>query len=234
MKALSHSRSVAGWLAAATGIAAGAYTTYVGVTWCKYGDAPVPSNPEEQDEILERFMPRYEAVEPHYVRVAAPAALTLSTARGMDVLRAYVVRAIFKARELLLGATPDDRLRPSGLLAQVQSLGWGVLAEIPGRELIVGAVTRPWEANVTFRAVPPDEFATFREPDYVKIVWTLRADPIDATHSIFRTETRVMTTDSTARAKFRWYWACLSPGIILIRWTALRSLRRRAEHCARE
>jgi hypothetical protein len=105
----------------------------------------------------------------------------------------------------------------------------GVLAEIPGRELIVGAVTRPWEANVTFRAVPPDEFATFREPDYVKIVWTLRADPIDATHSIFRTETRVMTTDSTARAKFRWYWACLSPGIILIRWTALRSLRRRAE-----
>ena len=109
-----------------------------------------------------------------------------------------------------------------------------MLAEIPGRELIVGAVTRPWEANVTFRAVPPDGFATFREPDYVKIVWTLRADPIDATHSIFRTETRVMTTDSTARAKFRWYWACLSPGIILIRWTALRSLRRRAEHCARE
>ena len=114
MKALSHSRSVAGWLAAAIGIAAGAYTTYVGVTWCKYGDAPVPANPEEEDELLERFMPRYEAVERHYVRVAAPAALTLSTARGMDVLRAYVVRVIFKARELLLGATPDDRLRPSG------------------------------------------------------------------------------------------------------------------------
>jgi len=176
-------------------------------------------------------MPRYEAVEPHYVRVAAPAALTLSTARGMDVLRAYVVRAIFKDAS----CSWAPRLTTAyGRVAQVQSLGWGVLAEIPGRELIVGAVTRPWEANVTFRAVPPDEFATFREPDYVKIVWTLRADPIDATHSIFRTETRVMTTDSTARAKFRWYWACLSPGIILIRWTALRSLRRRAEHCARE
>jgi hypothetical protein len=131
VKAPSHSRSVARWLAAATGVSAGAYATYVGVTWCKYGDAPGPANPEEQDELLERFMPRYEAVERHYVRVAAPAALTLSTARGMDVLRAYVVRAIFKARELLLGATPDDRLRPSGLLAHVQSLGWGCSQKSP-------------------------------------------------------------------------------------------------------
>ena len=80
----------------------------------------------------------------------------------------------------------------------------------------------------------PTSSRRFANPTYVKIVWTLRADPIDATHSIFRTETRVMTTDSTARAKFRWYWACLSPGIILIRWTALRSLKGRAEHCARE
>jgi hypothetical protein len=32
--------------------------------------------------------------------------------------------------------------------------------------------------------------AAFNDPDYVKIVWTLRADPVDATHSVFRTETR--------------------------------------------
>jgi hypothetical protein len=67
----------------------------------------------------------------------------------------------------------------------------GVLAEVPEREIVVGAVTRPWEPNVTFRAVPPDEFAAFREPDYVKIVWTLRADPIGAAESIYRTETRL-------------------------------------------
>jgi hypothetical protein len=60
--------------------------------------------------------------------------------------------------------------------------------------------------------------AAFNDPDYVKIVWTLRADPVDATHSVFRTETRVVATDPEARRNFRKYWSFLSPGIIVIRW----------------
>jgi hypothetical protein len=227
------SRPFSRWLAAAMGLAAGAYATHAGITWSTYGHAPVPS-PEEEDALLDRFMPVYEVVERHHLRIAAPAALVLASARDVDLFRSYGVRAIFKARELLLGATPDHGVRPGGLLIQVQSLGWGLLAEVPGRELVVGALTRPWEANVTFRALPPEEFAAFCEPGYVKIVWTLRVDPISASHSIFRTETRVMTTDSTARAKFRRYWSCFSPGIVLIRWISLRSLRRQAERRARE
>jgi hypothetical protein len=30
----------------------------------------------------------------------------------------------------------------------------------------------------------------FNEPDYVKIAWTLRADPLDARYSMARSETR--------------------------------------------
>jgi hypothetical protein len=44
-----------------------------------------------------------------------------------------------------------------------------VLADVPEREVVVGAVTKPWEANVTFRALPPDQFAGFAEPGFVKI-----------------------------------------------------------------
>ena len=108
-----------------------------------------------------------------------------------------------------------------------------MLAEVPGRETVVGGVTKPWEANPTFRALPPDEFLGFSEHDYVKIVWTLRADPVGTAESIFRTETRVMTTDPAARAKFRRYWSFLSPGIILIRWVSLRPLKAEAERRAR-
>jgi hypothetical protein len=151
----------------------------------------------------------------------------------MDLLHAPLVRAIIRGRELILGATPGDRRRPRGLLAEVQALGWGVLAEAPGREIVVGGVTKPWEANPVFRAVPPDEFLAFSEPDCVKIVWTLRADPVGAAGSIFRTETGVITTDPAARAKFRLYWSCLSPGIILIRWMSLRPLKADAERRAR-
>jgi hypothetical protein len=233
MNQKSYFRASARWLAAGVGVAAAAYGAYVGMTWYRYGDAAPPS-PEEQDPLLDRFMPSYDVAERHHVRIAAPSALTLAAARAVDLQGSPVVRGIIKAREVILGAAGDDRPRPRGLLAEVQSLGWGVLAEVPEREVVVGAVTKPWEANVTFRALPPDEFAAFSEPGYVKIAWTLRAESIGATDSIFRTETRAVATDATARAKFRRYWAFLSPGIILIRWAILGPLKSEAERRARD
>jgi len=224
-------RTAARWSAAALGVAAAAYGTYAGVTWYRYGHAAPPSSAEE-DRLLDGFIRTYEVVERHQIRIAAPAAVTLAAARETDLQGSRLIRTIIRAREVILGATPDDRPRPRGLLAETQSLGWGVLAEIPGREVVVGAVTKPWEANVTFRALPPDQFATFNEPGYVKIVWTLRAVPITATESLFRTETRAIATDAAARRKFRRYWSLLSPGIIAIRWAVLGPLKKEAERRA--
>jgi hypothetical protein len=233
MNQKSYLRASARWLAAGVGVAAAAYGAYVGITWYRYGDA-APPTPEEQDPLLDRFMPSYDVAERHHVPIAAPSALTLAAAREVDLQGSPLVRAIIKAREVILGATPDDRPRLRGLFSEVQSLGWGVLAEIPEREIVVGAVTKPWEANVTFRALPPDQFAAFSEPGYVKIAWTLRAESIGTTDSIFRTETRAVATDAIARAKFRRYWAFLSPGIILIRWAILGPLKSEAERRARD
>jgi hypothetical protein len=179
-------------------------------------------------------MPAYDVVERHHVRIAAPSAVTLAAACEIDLQGSRLVRTIIRAREIILGAAPDDRPRPHGLLAEVQSLGWGVLADVPGREVVVGAITKPWEANVTFRALPPDQFEAFNEPGYVKIAWTLRAEPLGPTESLFRTETRALATDQTARAKFRQYWSFLSPGIILIRWAVLGPLKTEAERRYRD
>ncbi len=233
MNRKSFLRVSARWSAAAIGVAAAAYGAYVGLTWCGYGHAAPPA-PEEQDPLLDRFMPSYDVAERHHVRVAAPSALTLAAAREVDLQGSPLVRAIIRTREVILGAAPDDRPRPRGLLAEVQSLGWGVLAEVPDREIVMGAVTRPWEANVVFRALPSDQFAAFSEPGYVKIAWTLRAESIGATASIFRTETRAVATDATARARFRRYWSFLSPGIIVIRWAILGPLKSEAERRARD
>jgi hypothetical protein len=113
------------------------------------------------------------------------------------------------------------------------ALGWGILAEVPGRELIMGAVTKPWEPNPRFRALAPERFAAFDEPDYVKIVWSLRADAVGAQESIFRTETRAVATDDLARLTFRRYWAFVSPGVALIRRLSLGPLKADAERRAR-
>ena len=218
-------------LAAGLGLAAGAYGAYAAMTWYRYGRVAEPDR-DQRDELLDRFMPAYEVVERHRIRVAAPAAVTLAAARDQDLFQLPLVRAIFKTRDIVLGATPDDRSRPRGLVAATLALGWGVLAEVTDRELVVGAVTRPWEPNVTFRALAPDQFATFREPGFVKIAWTLRADPIGGGMSMFRTETRAIATDAAARARFRRYWAFASPGIALIRQLSLRPLKRAAEQRA--
>jgi hypothetical protein len=220
------------WMAGVLGLATGTYATYVGVAWYRYGRAAQPGHGDEHDDLLDRFMPAYEVGGRHHVRVAAPAAITLAAAREMDLLQSPVARVIFRGRELILGATPADQARPHGLLAEMKALGWGMLAEIPDREIVVGAVTQPWKANVVFRSLPPSEFAAFDEPGYVKIVWTLRADPIGPSASVFRTETRVTTTDMSARKKFRWYWSFFSPGMFLIRWVSLSPLKADAERRA--
>jgi hypothetical protein len=232
MNPTSRIRSAIRMVAAGAGVAVGAYAGYAAVTWYRYGRVS-EADASERDELLDRFMPAYEVVERHHIRVAAPAAVTLAAAREQDLLELPLVRPIFKAREILLGATPDDRPQPRGLVAATLALGWGILADVPSRELVVGAVTKPWEPNVTFRALPPDEFAAFREPGFVKIAWTLRVDPIDNDTSMFRTETRAIATDPTARARFRRYWAFASPGIALIRRLSLHPLRREAERRAR-
>jgi hypothetical protein len=218
-------------LAAAFAVAAASYTAYAGLTWIAYGK-PGKASSSDVDELLDRFMPAYEVADRHSVRVAAPAAVTYSAAKRTNLDDSPLVRGIFKAREFLMRSKPAAGLRRHGIVAETQSLGWGVLAEVPDRQIVMGAITRPWEANPTFQALPSAEFANFRQPGYVKIVWTLRADPTGDDASVFRTETRAVATDEPARSKFRRYWALLSPGIIIIRWAMLPLVKSEAERRA--
>lgn len=224
-------RPVLRWMTGALGVSAAGYVAYVATAWARYGHA-APPRQDASDPLLDRFIPSYEIAERHHITVAAPAEITFAAAREMDLNQSLIVRAIFGARAVVLGAHPDAAPRPRGIVALTTSIGWGVLADVPGRELVVGAVTQPWKANVVFRAIPPDEFAAFNDPGHVKIVWTLRADPVDPSHSIFRTETRAVATDAEARRHFRRYWSFLSPGIIVIRWMSLGPLRADAERRA--
>jgi len=232
MSTLFHVRPMMRLLATGAGVAAGGYAAYAGMTWIRYGRTP-PADPAERDELLDAFMPTYDIVERHHIGVSAPVAVTLAAAKDQDLLQAPVVRAIFRTREIVLGSTRDTGGAPRGLMAVVQSLGWRVLAEVPDREIVVGAVTKPWETDVTFRGLPPEEFAAFHEPGFVKIAWTLRADPVGEASSVFRTETRAIATDATARAKFRQYWSLVSPGVSTIRWLSLRPLKHEAERRVR-
>jgi len=153
---------------------------------------------------------------------------------------------LFKLRELTLGRShreadggldsskfPESTSQTHELLTQVKAFGWGVLAEVPSHEIVFGAVTQPWLAKPVFRVLGPEEFMNFQEPGYVKIAWTLRADPISSRESVARTETRATTTDAFARAKLRRYWSMVSPGVVLSRRALLRAVKTEAERRTR-
>ena len=196
------------------------------VTYARFGRAHAR---EPRDPIVDRFMPRFEIDEVHETEVEAPASVTLAAAREIDLNDSPVIHAIFRGREMMLRARSAPAAPRKPFLDQVLELGWGVLAEEPGHEIVIGAITKPWEANVRFIALPPERFAAFDSAGWVKIVWTLAVDSLSPTRSRFRTETRVLTTDATARSRFRRYWSVFSPGILLIRHETLKIVRRAAE-----
>ena len=228
MNAKEFPRFAVKWSAFGVGLAAFSYATYVSANFLRYG-RPKVAKGSHVDALLDIFMPNYEVVDRHSVSIAAPADLALATATEMDLGSCLVIRAIFKGRELILRSERDNTIRPRGLLAEMKSMGWRVLAELPGREIIAGAVTKPWDPNPVFRGLAPDVFRNFHEPGYVKIIWTLRADSVGNAESVFRTETRAIATDREARKKFRRYWSFLSPGIVAIRTVMLPAVKAEAE-----
>jgi hypothetical protein len=221
-------RKIAQAAAIGAGAVAAGYAGIVAWNRFKYGRVTIERNPAHAS-LLDHFIPEPEVVASHHIDIAAPAAAVLDAARELQMLDSVIARTLFKLRELALGGEPDTRTHPGTLLQQMQSIGWVVRAETPEREIVLGAVTKPWEAAPKFRSVAAEEFAAFAEPGYVKIVFSLRAEPDGDERSVFLTETRAVATDAEAKAKFRRYWSYVAPGVHLIRVAMLRPVKCEAE-----
>ena len=51
--------------------------------------------------------------------------------------------------------------------------GWLLLGEVPGPEMVFGAVGTFWKPNITWHELTADQFAGFEEPGWGKITGTL-------------------------------------------------------------
>jgi hypothetical protein len=178
---------------------------------------------------LDRFIPRPDVRERHETVVRAPAALVMDAARNFDLQSIPTVRAIFRLRERVMGARENRGDLPKGLVSWTLAMGWGTLADDPERLFAAGASCQPWKADVVFTPIVPEQFASWTEPDRVKIAWTLEAEPLGPGRCRFVSETRAVATDFAARRKFRRYWRLARIGIVVIRWLLLPRVRREAE-----
>jgi hypothetical protein len=181
-----------------------------------------------ETSLIDPFMPRADIRESHEIIVLAPAETVFQVAEDFDLLSVPIVRSIFRLRERVFRVQAKPRMH-TGIVAETLSLGWGVLDYWPGRAIVMGAATQPWIGDVKFHAIPAEEFAAFAEPGYVKIVWTLEAQPLATSATRFRTQTRVVATDGISKARFLVYWVFAGPFIVLIRRIINRALRQEAE-----
>lgn len=211
-------------VAAAGGLAIAVYLARAATTWAAYG-----KDHRRGDALIDRVMPEYDVRLRHDTKIDAPAHLAFEAIRCSDFERSPIIRGLFRTREMLLGGRRSDREPRLGCVEQLEHLGWRVVAEEHGRELVFAAATKPWEANPVFESIAVDEFTSFHEPGWVKIAIALRVHPIDDERCTAYTETRVQTNDSVSRERFRRYWALLSPGMELIRIVLLSQFKHEAE-----
>ena len=99
----------------------------------------------------------------------------------------------------------------------------------PERFVACGARCQPRGAEEVFTANEPPAFASWAEPDQVKIAWTLEAEEVAPAMTRFAHETRAVATDAGSRAKFLRYWRWARFGIVAIRLLMLPAVRRAAE-----
>jgi hypothetical protein len=171
--------------------------------------------------LIDRFLPIYEVWEHHQVEVATGTSRAYRAVVDLDLSRSPIIRFLFALRGL-------PKRQPL-TLQDISTVGFVVLGEDPGKEIVLGVTGRFWRAGGGLRRVGPDDFATFTEPGYAMAAWNFRVEPTGSGRSIVSTETRVATTDVASRRAFRFYWRLVGPFSGLIRRRALALVKKNAE-----
>lgn len=173
--------------------------------------------------LIDRYMPSYDVREGHELAVGATPEEIDPLIRDLDMSGSAVIRFLFALRGL-----PQDSVRLEGL----KRVGFKVLEQEPGDELVLGLIGRFWKWRERPRRFEPAEFTRFAEAGCAKTVWNFKLVPTTPRRTLIRTETRVLCTDAESRSAFLRYWRLIRPFSGLIRREGLRGIRGKAEAMA--
>jgi hypothetical protein len=130
--------------------------------------------------LLDGALPGFAFSRLESVALAAPPPVAYDAARGLDLLTIHspLVNAAVWARGLpeRLGHRPmptPPSLRVADLFDTAgeawEGQPWVALGENPGRELVFGAVGKPWRASIEWQRVEPEHFPSFDEAGWAKM-----------------------------------------------------------------
>src|SRR6266850_6082344 len=185
--------------------------------------------------LIDEFLPRYDFNEVHSIEVAASVDVVYRALFSFDMGKSWIVRVLMGIRSipsLLTGARRSaDRRRLT--LTDASRAGFTLLATNPPREVVLGIQGQFWKLSPNTRCVTEAEFRLTVPADTARAAWNFSVEPIDATKSTLRTETRILCGDAASRHRFGFYWTLIRPGSGIIRHAMLAAVRREAERGAR-
>ncbi len=195
------------------------------------------SAPETLD-LLDAHLPTYDVVLTEHLVVEADTDTVFAAAKNFDftTTRSRLVTALMTARALpsrVLGRPVETP--PALMLARDSGEvpGWVVLGEIPGREVVFGAVGTFWKPDIEWHDLTADQFTAFEEPGWGKIACHLLVRPDGPDRSILSYECRTTTTDPASQAQMARYWWLIRPFVAYILRAVVRTIRANVEAHAR-
>ncbi|HEX8597993.1 MAG TPA: hypothetical protein VF952_05685 [Chloroflexia bacterium] len=186
--------------------------------------------------LLDNFLTSYQVNEVHTISISTPPGCVYKAIRQFTPREVPLFGLLMGLRTLsarLAGRRFDSRSGERPLIERATEMGFILLAESPGREIVMGTIGQFWKLSPNGppeRINSPGGFVAFNLGGYAKAAFNFHIRPSrDGKRSQVRTETRIYLPDPQSESKFKLYWRIIGPGSALIRITWLRAIKKRAE-----
>lgn len=183
---------------------------------------------------LDEFSPLFEFRERHSVPIDAPKVLVWEAVKTVTADEISFFRELTWVRRLGRPGPESILNAPERLpiLEVATRTSFLLLAEEPGREIVIGTVVLAPPGTNFSGERSPERFRSLEAPGFAKATMNFLLEDKGGETCILSTETRVHATDPSARRRFAAYWRVIYPGSALIRRTWLGAIRQRAEAAA--
>ena len=177
--------------------------------------------------LIDSFAPNPDAVETHRIAINASPEAVYRALWTADLGSSLVIKFL-----LALRALPEFFLHPGKPLPHDRRItlptlidaGFGLLAEQPGKEIVLGVIGRFWRPTGNLSPFNRADFDAPVPAGFARAVWNFHVEGVND-RTTLTTETRVICGDRSSRRKFRAYWFFVRPFSGLIRRLMLRAVR---------
>ncbi|HEY3027224.1 MAG TPA: hypothetical protein VGJ55_13830 [Pyrinomonadaceae bacterium] len=179
--------------------------------------------------LIDSFVPVPDAAEKHSIQIAANREAVYQALRTTDFGRSWIVKGLLLFRSLPKFLRHPFRRAQANRRITLQTIidaGFGVLAEAPNREIVLGVTGPFWRPAGNVLPFNEENFRGAVPPGVACAVWNFAVEDVGERRTILSTETRIISGDSSSRRKFRAYWLLVRPFSGLIRRLMLRAVRR--------